>query len=404
MSLINQMLQDLDARRIDAGAAGPYGQQVRAVPPRRGMHPAWWLAIALAGVLVGVLGWLWLRPPVDAVSQTQTQAQLPLKLDTDLKLAQASAAEQAEYAGAIAAPPVAAPAAPIETDKPVPRAAESLPSVKAKEPEEPKNAPTTVTEKRPVNARQKTESVSAAGASAATAKVGAASEPIAPVLPARAPSAAGTARAEDKPPSSPVAIHKQFAETTPQQRAENEYRKALLLIQQGRAPEAGSMLEQSIQLDPRHVGARQALIGVLLDGRRPDEAMRVARAGLDLDVQQTGLAMILARLQLEKGGLTTAIDTLERTLPYAAENADYQAFLAALLQRAERHKRAIEHYGQALQKAPQNGVWWMGLGISLQADGRAADALEAFKRARAGDGLSPELLAFVDGRIGQLQR
>jgi len=44
----------------------------------------------------------------------------------------------------------------------------------------------------------------------------------------------------------------------------------------------------------------------------------------------------------------------------------------------------------------------MGLGISLQALGRRADAREAFRRARAAGGLSNEVLAFVDQRLRQL--
>src|SRR5690606_27646412 len=66
MSLINRMLQDLDARRSTPAAAGDYGSQVRAVAARRrppgGIHPAWWVAALLGLVLLGVIAWLALRP------------------------------------------------------------------------------------------------------------------------------------------------------------------------------------------------------------------------------------------------------------------------------------------------------------------------------------------------------
>jgi len=39
------------------------------------------------------------------------------------------------------------------------------------------------------------------------------------------------------------------------------------------------------------------------------------------------------------------------------------------------------------------GVWWMGLGISLEADGRPADARDAFQRAGATRALSRNLIA-----------
>jgi MSHA biogenesis protein MshN len=114
--------------------------------------------------------------------------------------------------------------------------------------------------------------------------------------------------------------------------------------------------------------------------------------------------MILARLLVEKGQLHQAIETLRHTLPHASEHADYQAFLAALLQRDAKHKEAIEHYAVALRQNPQNGIWWMGMGISLQAENRFSEAQEAFSRAKTSNMLSAELLAFVDQKLNQLRR
>jgi MSHA biogenesis protein MshN len=41
----------------------------------------------------------------------------------------------------------------------------------------------------------------------------------------------------------------------------------------------------------------------------------------------------------------------------------------------------------------------MGLGISLEAEGRSAEARDAFQRARASNSLSPELDRFVEQKI-----
>ena len=114
--------------------------------------------------------------------------------------------------------------------------------------------------------------------------------------------------------------------------------------------------------------------------------------------------MRLARQQLQDNALHDAILTLQRALPQAADRADFHAFLAALLQRDDRHRAAVEHYTVALRGAPGNGVWWMGLGISCQALQMAAQAQQAYRSAQASGGLSPELAAFVDARLAQLQR
>ena len=69
-----------------------------------------------------------------------------------------------------------------------------------------------------------------------------------------------------------------------------------------------------------------------------------------------------------------------------------------------RHAEAAQHYREALNIAPGNGVWWMGLGISLQADQHLPEAREAYTRARAANGLTPELQAFIERKLEQLAR
>jgi len=365
MSLINQMLQELEARRSDLGTTEPYAQQVRAVPERRRMHPAWWVALALGLVLSGLLAWLMFRSPV-ADKARDARAELPLRLDVDL-----TAPMLPQHPAPLTVQPAAKEvAAPQLAELTAPAAVQQAASLQATA-----IAPPAVVTPVPE-----------------IAKVAATSKPVAETIAKQAETT-----------STPVVISKQVRDFTPQQRAENEYRKALHAHQQGRTNEAISGMEQALQLDAHHAAVRQTLIGLLLDSKRHDDAMRLAREGLGLDPAQTGLAMILARLQVERGELRSAIETLERSLPHAADRADYHAFLAALLQRDERHKLAAERYLIALQKTPQNGVWWMGLGMSLQADNRAKDAQDAFKRAKASNSLSPELQAFVDARLNQLQ-
>ena len=70
--------------------------------------------------------------------------------------------------------------------------------------------------------------------------------------------------------------------------------------------------------------------------------------------------------------------TLEQGLPYANNNADYQSFLATLLQRANRHEDAISHYNSALAINSSAVNSLVGLGISLQALGKFENAQDAF--------------------------
>ncbi|HXU92169.1 MAG TPA: tetratricopeptide repeat protein [Gallionella sp.] len=183
------------------------------------------------------------------------------------------------------------------------------------------------------------------------------------------------------------------------QQADAEFRRGVALMQQGRIAEAIGGYEAALQLDAGHHAARQALVALLLEGKRGADAERVLQEGLKIGPDQIGFAMLLARLQVERGAVDQAMATLDKSLPYAGNLADYQAFIAALFQRQGRHKEAVDHYQLALQLVPNNGVWLMGYGISLQGLQRNTDAKEAFMRALDSQTLSPELQKFVQQKL-----
>jgi len=354
MSLINKMLQDIDARTGQPGAPSMPGD-VRPVVVAEARAP--WRRVALAGGVVvavaaaGAFGWRMMERAPASVA------------------APALAAVPAAVAVPLAAPvPEMLAAAPVQ----VADVAPPVPAVPEPQPvAEPEPVPVPVPEPLPVKA--------------------------APVN-AVAPKAA--ARVSNR--VSDIAQAPAGRTETPTQQAENAYRRALLVLEDGRVTEAIATLQAGLRSDPLHAPSRQTLVGLLIEAKRPDDAMRQLQTALTLDARQPSMAMLLARLQIERGD--DAIATLTRTLPYAAGNGDYHAFLAAALARAGRQHEAADHYGAALRSAPQNGVWWMGLGMALQAEKRDAEAVAAFEQARASGTLSGDLLGFVERRLRQLGR
>jgi MSHA biogenesis protein MshN len=198
-------------------------------------------------------------------------------------------------------------------------------------------------------------------------------------------------------------IKKQMRDPTPRELAENEYRKAVASLNQGRLAEAEAGFQEALGLYPENLQARQGLVGLLVQGRKLEEAERVLEEGVKLSPAQSGFSMTLARLQAERGDTTRAIATLQAGLEHAQGNAEYAAFLAALLQRQGRHEEAIVQFQAALRQRPGAGVWWLGYGISLQAANQTGAAQDAYKRAHAAGNLHPELAAFAEQRLRQLQ-
>lgn len=377
MSIINQMLQKLEQRRGGRDATMPDG--VRAVargPDGKSRRPLL-LGVFAAAVLAGgaYYGWLWWQQRVKPVKSVAVAGKIP----------------GAEIPPKIAAPQ---PAPKVEVGQSLATVAQAQQEAAAKQLS--KAAQKTVLKKKKDITAEKSE---------AQAKE---SKPDEMVPALSAESLSSPAKKPSRESTGKIRIIREGQEqamksVTPQQLALSHYQKALSWLQQGRVSEARSGLEDALKLDPAHLAARQALAGLLVEQRQFNQAELLLQEGLSLNPEQYGFAMALARLQVERGDAHSALDTLYKGLPHAADNADYQAFLAALLQRSEQHKKAIEHYQAALRLAP-SGAWQMGLGISLQAERRLPEALEAFGRAKASNELAPDLLAFVEQRMKMVRQ
>ncbi|OIP07960.1 MAG: hypothetical protein AUK49_13115 [Betaproteobacteria bacterium CG2_30_68_42] len=387
MSLINQMLKDLDARRAAGSERSELPGEVRFLPAER--RSSWRLLAAGAAALVAATAaalW-WLRPPQPAPVAPGPQAAARLPADTAVAKPPAAAApERKPPVGPQAESAPAIPAAPAATERSGTQTQSA--AVSAAKPTAVKRAAKAAVE--PVAAKSATPVIvgarpappTAAGKQAATETM-------------RETVAEGTA--EEPPPR----IEKRVREATAHERAENHLHRGLGLLNQGRVGEAMAGLRVALHEEPGHTRARLALSGILIEGRKLAEARELLGEGLALDAAQPALALPMARIQAELGDLPGA----ERTLAAAAAgaSAEQNGFHAGVLQRLARHEEAIGAYREALRLAPGAGVWWMGLAISLEAAGQPAQAREAYARAKSSGSLSPELAGFVDAKLRALK-
>jgi MSHA biogenesis protein MshN len=402
MSLINQMLQDLEKRHASGAERGALPNQVRALPHGDKSSTPWWLlGIAATVMLIALVAWQFNNQPAPSPPA-------PVAIIAPPK-----------------PPPAAVPqsaSAPAETPPPVPPSAEPKPTTASAKPaalaakrvEAGAKVKTKALAPTPVGMPPSsvprlaldleletvhpTHAKSVALSSAKPNPVMANTKPPAPA--ATGVEAGATARAQAA--LADPQIDKRSQQLTPQQLAENEYRNAANLLNQGRLDAAQEGFRLALQHDPGHTGARQGLFGLLLEAKKNGEAEQVLQDGLKLNPNQPGFAMALARLQVDRSDTASAVETMQKSAPAALGSPDYLAFLAGLLQRQSRHREAIDYYQAALRLAPGSGVWLMGLGISLQALNRNSEAQDAFHRAKATNTLNPELQAFVDQRLRQL--
>lgn len=341
MSLINQMLQDLEKRDGATDGAGtlPLGVHAAAVAPAEKRRLLPWLGVLLVAV-VGIVIWLGERkPPAPAAPVVAANQQVASPAtETPAVPAPDFGQNSASTAAAVSTPPASA-----ASEKPAPR----------------------VTEKP------------------------------------RAGSASATPRERSRPAKT-NAVSKSPPMDEAAMRAEQRYRDALNAYSQGRTTESLAQARQALVDDPAHLGARQLLLRQLVEQRASDQARAVAREGLQVHPAQVGWASVLTRLEMERGDLGAARRVIDDTLPRAAGSADFHSLAGAVAQRQGKPGDAAEFYRGALRLKPGEGRNWIGLGMALEADGHAPEAREAFRRAlQTGDALSPELQALAERKLRQ---
>lgn len=341
MSVVNQMLLELDRRHAPAKDRHHLPPELRPLPapPRTLPVSGPVLAGASAALLGAALFAVWL----------QSRPPAP---DTAVVLLPTPVAEKIMLpAGGT---PVPAPASVLP-----PAAVAGVP------PAEPPASATQIAPSQPPTPAAPTPSP------VLTAQASPALPPLRPVVgnaqsgAAESPAAPAPLPVADLPP--PL-IEKAPPALTPRERADDVYRRALEDLELGRPAEAVLSLRQALREDARHVPARLAL----------------------------------ARLLVEQGDGQAAADLLRAGAAAGVENAEYHGLFAAVLQRSGRHEEAAAQYQAALRLMPGNGVWWMGLGLSLESAGRGPEARTAFQRALALGNLSADLVAFVEQKARQL--
>ncbi|HEU0186831.1 MAG TPA: tetratricopeptide repeat protein [Gallionellaceae bacterium] len=191
------------------------------------------------------------------------------------------------------------------------------------------------------------------------------------------------------------------AETEPRALPDKPAEFARQLAQQGKYSEAIESYRTALLQEPDNDSARQAMVELLLKARRTADAERALQLGIKYNPKRSTYYMQLAHLQAGRNALSQALDTLMKGLPNAKQQADYQAFIASLLQRLGRHPSAVVYYRQALALQPNSGEWLMGMGISLQAGQRGAEARDAFRKALATGTLSTQSQDFVEAQLKQ---
>lgn len=368
MSVINQMLRDLDQRgQTPHGDALHQGTQSVLPPspaparraPRRSSRWLLWTALGLGSVLVGAA---WYQ---GSLGFLHTPASIPPTTPAPAAVA------AAPPDGPSSAPQGAAlPARSDEARKPMPTPAPSTATATV-----PTAAlPVAALKQTPVSAPGRTPAPAPSAAPPARALVVAA--PVVPV-PAVAPASAPVATASAPPSAStPAPAVPEAAPPVANSgaAARDALAQAQALWNSGNPGAALELLREAVPV------ALRAPAGT--GGNTPDA---------------TVLSMVreLARMLMGSGQAGAAHELLLQHESRFRGHADYWATRANVAQRLGQHPDSVQSYMQALQSRPNEQRWLLGLAVSLAAMGQTAAAHDVVEKARAEGPINREIAEYL---------
>ncbi len=184
--------------------------------------------------------------------------------------------------------------------------------------------------------------------------------------------------------------------------AERLFQQAYVFYKKGNTSESLKKLNMALNQDSSHTKARSTLALILSEKEHYELAYSVLNEGLIQHPDNAEWTKMYARLLLNEGKTVEARNMLEKQKPELFLNTEYYALQAAVLQKLSEHAEAARIYRDLLHVNPLKGLWWMGLGISLESLKRYDDALYAYQKATNNASLAKDSRQFILQRINRL--
>lgn len=412
MSLINQVLKDVEARHGGATTDGWAGQQVKPVLTHKPSASAQWLKrLILLLVSAGLVAWVIFNRVEFAAFYRSTLASIPSGGDNP-PAANAAPVKPTVTPVPAKAAVAAAPQPTGESNQVVdahPQLTKSLFSEWQAELAESVTKPAISQKVMPAPvSKQAVVSKQTSARGETTPQV----EGEFSMMTAEGNSS-GTVVSVIEPPLESGNKNKGGAETSteylgtvnkhvrPEQEVNLLIQKAVDHEQKGRLSEALATLRQALVTYPQSEDARQLLAAYLFETKQEAEAVSVLQAGIKRNPEQVGLSKSLAKWQLSHNQPEAVLLTLKPFANVLARDPESQWMQGIACQQLGQHQAALPYFERAIILRPGQAQWVVAYAISLQASGQNAQALQQLQSAQAMP-LSERLAEFVNQRIRQL--
>ena len=163
---------------------------------------------------------------------------------------------------------------------------------------------------------------------------------------------------------------------------------------------AEKLFEEVLILEPNNKQARRKLAALWFGRKSYQQAVNLLSQGIALHKQDSELRILKARIQLKQGQHKGAYHTL-KALP-ELEQQDYQVMLANVALQIEAYESAIIAYQVLIKMQPYSGKWHLGLAIVYDKNSQFTLAEKEYALALSKHDLSNASAEFATQRMQAL--
>lgn len=187
---------------------------------------------------------------------------------------------------------------------------------------------------------------------------------------------------------------------SPQALAANKISEAEQAMERNNLAKAEALFEEVLLVMPEHETARKQLAALWYGKKSYRDAINLLSQGIALAPPAQEMRLMSARIYYEQGQTRQAYNILR---PIKASNsAEIQTLLANTSAELNEHNSAITAYQKLITLEPDVGRWWLGVAVSLDSLGNFVPARDAYKQAIARNNLSSSAMQFARERLIEL--
>ncbi len=192
----------------------------------------------------------------------------------------------------------------------------------------------------------------------------------------------------------------QISQTTAKQQADLLYRQVESNFENYSAI---YKLEQVLKLDPRHLKARLLLAKALHNQGQINKTAEFLDQSLALFPDNLQFINTRAQLFLQQRNPNGALKTLQRIEVANSSNETYLSLLAATYQQLQSFPNAANVYQKLVTVNPEKAENWLGLGLSQEKLGNLKLARDAYQQALSKNTLKESVVSYIKQQLTELR-